>query len=172
MVEELRFFMVDFLKEKFGSNNIIGIEIGVEGGTLSSYLLKHCSNITKLYCIDPWKHFPNSKFDGSKPQESHDYHYKRFLQLTEPYKDRCVVLKMISDEAIYYIKEKVDFIFIDGEHSYDFILRDIINYLPLLKTGGWIGGHDYSTSSVKKAVDEICPNRIIEESNTWWVKNE
>jgi len=39
-------------------------------------------------------------------------------------------------------KESLDFIFIDGDHSYEGVKRDYYNYLPFVKEGGFIAMHD------------------------------
>ena len=37
---------------------------------------------------------------------------------------------------------QVDFMFIDGDHSYEGVKQDFWNYLPLLKEGGYVAFHD------------------------------
>lgn len=54
------------------------------------------------------------------------------------------VFNMDSDSAEKFIKEnKLDFLFIDGNHIYEQVNKDINNYLPKMKIGGIISGHDY-----------------------------
>lgn len=36
----------------------------------------------------------------------------------------------------------LDFLFIDGDHSYDGVKADFSNYRPLVRPGGWIAFHD------------------------------
>ncbi len=62
----------------------------------------------------------------------------------------------------------VDCVFIDGDHSYEGVKRDIIAYTPLVKSdGGVLCGHDYCDPvtgvtidhfGVKQAVDEMFSN--------------
>lgn len=58
------------------------------------------------------------------------------------------------EEIVPMFKEcSFDFIYIDGAHDYESVVRDIELCLPLLKEGAPIGGHDYYTEvqrSVKK----------------------
>ena len=59
---------------------------------------------------------------------------------------KAVKIKTTSDKAFEIFKnsdEKFDFIYIDGNHTYEFVKRDIINALGLIKPGGILGGHDY-----------------------------
>jgi predicted O-methyltransferase YrrM len=48
--------------------------------------------------------------------------------------------------TINFVKEslqnKIDLLFIDGDHSYDGVRKDFINYSPLVRKGGWIAFHD------------------------------
>ncbi len=52
----------------------------------------------------------------------------------------------------------VDLVFIDGDHSYDQVCRDIRAWTPHLKEGGILCGHDYGFDKypgVKQAFDEL-----------------
>ena len=64
-----------------------------------------------------------------------------------------------------------DFVYIDAQHTYEALMRDIGNYLPKIKRGGWIGGHDYSNSftGVIKAVDEIFGRPDYKFCDTSWL---
>lgn len=51
----------------------------------------------------------------------------------------------------------IDFLFIDGNHEYEFIALDCKLWLPLVKPGGYVAFHDYNNvafAGVRKAVDE------------------
>ena len=91
-----------------------------------------------------------------------------------PYLDRIQLMKVESDKAVKLIKDKVDFVWIDGNHDYEQVVRNIKNYIPLVKDGGFIGGHDYGSQSflgVKQAVDEAFGKAAdIEADFVWWVK--
>ena len=54
-------------------------------------------------------------------------------------------IKEYSFDAVERFKdESLDFVYIDGNHSFDNVARDILLYLPKIKKTGFIGGHDYS----------------------------
>jgi len=54
-------------------------------------------------------------------------------------------IKEYSFDAVERFKdESLDFVYIDGDHSFDNVARDILLYLPKIKKTGFIGGHDYS----------------------------
>lgn len=48
-----------------------------------------------------------------------------------------------------------DFVFIDGDHSYEGVIQDIRAYLPKVRKGGIIAGHDYCSLSDAGAFDEM-----------------
>ena len=63
----------------------------------------------------------------------------------------------------------VDMAFIDGEHAYDSVSRDIRNCLKMLSKGALLCGHDYDWHDVKVAVDELVPNRqLVPNTSIWW----
>ena len=63
------------------------------------------------------------------------------------------------DVAVYYEDASLDFVFLDGDHSYDGLKKDIIAWLPKVKKGGIICGHDFclADSGVIQAVTELFP---------------
>jgi cephalosporin hydroxylase len=65
--------------------------------------------------------------------------------------------KVIAD--VYNKISEVDFLFIDGNHSYESVLCDFLLYYPLVKTGGIVGFHDTKLSEsnmgVPKLISEI-----------------
>ena len=77
-----------------------------------------------------------------------------------------------------FIKFDFDLVYLDGDHSALHVSREIEAYLPLLRCGAWIGGHDYTDTpapgdGVKEAVDALLgipPYRFSDGS--WLVRKE
>jgi len=70
----------------------------------------------------------------------------------------CTLIQEKSDDAVdLFDDESIDILYIDGNHEYEYVKDDFINYHDKVKTGGIIAGHDYTNSwpGVKKAVDEM-----------------
>jgi cephalosporin hydroxylase len=65
--------------------------------------------------------------------------------------------KEVRDSLISTLNgRKIDLLFIDGDHSYEGMLRDFYSYGPLVRTGGIIAVHDiYYLEPVAKAWEEI-----------------
>ena len=127
-----------------------GIEIGTCRAESTAYFLEKCPNIDLLTTIDPYKGYQD--WNGEITQETVD----RFMEVAKKnlkkYGKRVKMLREESGNAASNFKnESVDFIFVDGDHSYDATLADCEAYYPLLKKGGLFCGHDYQTiESVKQ----------------------
>ena len=66
----------------------------------------------------------------------------------------------------------IDFLFIDADHSYESVKKDISAWYPKVKSGGIVSGHDWNTKGgVRPAVIECIPGRKINvtECNIWWI---
>ena len=62
----------------------------------------------------------------------------------------------------------IDAIYIDGDHRYEAVKNDIKAWLPKVKPGGIVAGHDYGWDGVKKAVDEIFGDQVQQMKNSTW----
>ena len=63
-------------------------------------------------------------------------------------------IRAYSEEAVVGIPGGLDFVYIDGNHSYDFVKRDVELYGPKLKLGGILGFDDTGFVSVSRVVIE------------------
>lgn len=63
----------------------------------------------------------------------------------------------------------IDFLFIDGGHSEEDVLRDVQLWTSRVREGGIIAGDDYSWEGVNAAVNKMFPNRK-EENDIWWAE--
>lgn len=137
-----------------GKKGLVGAEIGFGNGTNAANLLKELP-LKKLYCIDPY--IAQSYTQGEMEIES--YRTKEALErywnlLSNEY---ISFIQHPSSEATRHFKpQELDFVYIDGNHTYQYVKQDLELYTPLVKKGGYIGGHDYifGQSGVIKAVQE------------------
>lgn len=140
-------------------DNVVGLEIGTCRAESTAYLLDKCPNIIKLYTIDPYKAYED--WNGEITQDVLDMFLVIAQKNLKSFGDRVEMIRETSLNAAKKISEefdepKFDFIFIDGDHSYEATLADCKAYYPLLKSGGFFCGHDYqSLEDVKKAVDDF-----------------
>lgn len=80
-----------------------------------------------------------------------------------------------SKQAAPHLPRAVDVLFIDGDHSYDWVKHDCLLANEVVKPGGLICGHDYGNRTdpgVAKAVDEIYGDdiRIAQGTSIWYIK--
>jgi predicted O-methyltransferase YrrM len=121
----------------------VGIEIGVHEGVNATYLLEALPEL-KLTGVDPYTSYID--WNGLDV----NYETEEFSKIenagraVENKFSRFKLLETTSDKAVTEFEdESVDFVFIDGLHTFEQVLKDCKNYLPKIKPGGIISGHDY-----------------------------
>lgn len=158
--------------------DIVGCEIGIWKAENLCYLLRECNNISRMYAIDPYMQY-NDWNRFIPEQEISQVKNIAFSAINASgNKDKVVFLEKTSFAAKNYIAdESLDFIFIDGDHSYEKAIRDFEWYYSKVKVGGIFSGHDHSLPGVNKALYEFREkNNITSEvkliqSDAWmWYK--
>lgn len=138
-----------------GKRNLRGVEVGVLIGGNARDMIENL-DIEMIYLVD------NFAIGGEKLKKS-------ALFYMSPYERQIKWYFCDSTQIKDDIKD-LDFVYIDGSHSYKNVISDITYWLPRIKEGGVLGGHDYGSNEpgVIKAVDEL-----FKEKNTkgadWWV---
>jgi len=123
-------------------------EIGIRRGDSTLEFLKlGCF----VYMIDPWEDYP--EYD----EKNYDYlsDYSITLERIKGFEGRYQIFRKKSEDAVDEIPDDLDLVYIDGNHAYDFVKEDIVNYWPKIKEGGWLTGDDYGESGVSEAVNEF-----------------
>lgn len=132
----------------------IGAEIGVYKG---QFLRTLCKGGFKMYGIDPWEDYDNYN----------DYKGLDFNAFEQESRDRvssydCTIIKKWSMDAVKDFKdESLDFVFIDGNHSLEFVIEDITAWSKKVRKGGIVAGHDYFRRNTDKAI------HVKDAVNTW-----
>ena len=119
-----------------------GAELGVHEGVTYRHLINTCPNLT-LYGVDMWTHKPIFN--------------EWYRSLKEELKDntKAVIIKESTFTAHRHLDDaSLDFVFIDADHSYKSVKKDINNWLPKVRAGGYICGHDINQEWVQRAVNE------------------
>jgi predicted O-methyltransferase YrrM len=78
---------------------------------------------------------------------------------------------MTTDEAASLFQDgSLDGVFIDADHTYEAVKMDIQNWMPKVRKGGILAGHDYVETwpGVIEAVNESLRDFAITEQ--CWVK--
>ncbi len=115
-----------------------GAEIGVFDGGTSWYLLRSFPQL-RLFGVDPYLAYP--EYDQSRMRQAEQTAVDRLAQFGE----RSIRIKESSVSAAKAIPEEcLDFVFVDGDHTYDAVVEDIKAWYPKVHAGGLFCGHDYS----------------------------
>ena len=144
------------------------IEIGSYAGESTTMFAK---SFKEVIAIDPYL----NDYDLSDITCQYMYLtdvYNTFLNNIDNYKNISHI-KKTSDEAVNKISNDfVDFVYIDGLHTYEQVKKDIANYLPKIKNGGFIGGHDYHPNhqGVVDAINENFKIDFLFHDTSWIFK--
>lgn len=137
------------------------VEVGSWKGKSSVFMAVEIINSgkqIKFDCVDIWTDaaLNNSGYDDVRDVSS-DTFYNLFLDNIEPVKHIITPIRMCSWEcAKLYEDRSLDFVFIDGDHSYEGVTRDLAAWYPKIKQGGVLAGHDYAwTPHIQQAVSEL-----------------
>ena len=153
---------MDAVKERFGNQVIVGAEVGVSNGIHAVNILQNMPNVKLLYLVDPY-------LEGSIWESHKGPAKQRILEATKtatkqkmfPFVNRTQWIYKQFEECTQEDVEPLDFIYIDGNHAYDHIKKDIELAGQLVKKGGVIGGHDIGSLGVDRAVKEFCETKQI-----------
>ncbi len=152
--EESYFSYADIYRrmvEKYPSGSTF-VELGVLHGQSLAFLLVEITNSGKQIQVVGVDNF---KWSMNQMETVH--------KNLRPFSTKYKLVKDDSAAAAAMFKEKsVDLVFIDANHSYECVRADIAAWLPRIKSGGTMAGHDYEPSfpGVKQAVDEAFGDRV------------
>ena len=85
---------------------------------------------------------------------------------------RATYHEMLTSQAAMLVSTaSLDFVFVDADHKYESVKNDILRWLPKLREGGVMLGHDYNPPvypGVVKAVHEIFKDRVRVHPGEVW----
>ena len=128
-----------------------------------------------MIAVDLWApQAPRPDIIGAETYEHfmHEKSYARFSEvMKQNYPGRVDILRMKTHDASRFIKdESLDFVFVDADHSYEGCKQDIEDWLPKIRRGGIICGHDLHWPTVEKAVSEKFKEYVAYPDNVWVVQ--
>lgn len=152
----------------------VGAEIGVAEG---AYALELCNTIPglKYYGVDPWPRDGKIKYHI---QARYELAKKRLA----PY-DATFIKKTSMEAVKEFQNSSIDFVYIDANHQFDYVVNDIIEWTKKVKKGGIVAGHDYhvaKTCGVIEAVDAYVHAHSYRlnltsnpgETTSWWFEKK
>ena len=143
------------LQKLIEKNNVKTMaEVGVRDGRTTFYLLDNNPDL-KIFAIDT-----NTKTFYGELQK-------------QKYGNRLVPLEGLSEHMADHLADaSLDLVFIDANHNYEYVKKDIIKYTPKLKSTGLLTGHDIYYPGVNKAVNEMIADYDVAPNFVWIKKNE
>ena len=124
------------------------VEVGSWKGRSAAFMSVEIINSNKnikFDCVDTWKgSIEHTTYDVITEEKLYDV----FLSNIEPVKHIINPIRMTSIEASkLYEDNSLDFVFIDASHEYEDVKEDILAWLPKVKKGGVLAGHDYDNTN-------------------------
>ena len=120
----------------------VGVEVGVERGVYTEVLCR-ANPQAKIYGVDAWQHY--DEYRDHVSQEKLDGFYEDAAQRLAPYD--CELIRKFSLEAARdFEPESLDFVYIDGNHSLEYVIEDISRWSKRVRPDGIVSGHDYRKS--------------------------
>jgi SAM-dependent methyltransferase len=122
-----------------------GAEIGVEQGKFSEVLLAGIPGL-HLYSIDPWERY--ERYGEAREQHLMERFHQEAVARLAPY--NCSLVHATSMEAVkQFAPRSLDFVYIDGNHMFEYVVADIAEWAHVVKPGGIMCGHDFCQPKAK-----------------------
>lgn len=138
-------------------------ELGCAEGNFSRDMLEWG---VELYMVDLWDTIPGQRGDGGYEKEWHEKNYQEAMKKVAKYGDRVHVLRGMTAEMAKYVEdESLGLLYLDADHSYDGVMRDLEAWWPKLSKGGYCSSHDYLSGEygVQQAVKDFTRRHKIFE---------
>lgn len=152
------------------------VEVGSFVGTSSAIFAEQLQQQGILYCVDTWKGTPSDvskqwvdAIGGQKPL------FEQFKQNMAAYIKQNTVVPVMgtSLETAQRLREQglqADLVFIDADHTR--VAEDIAAWMPLVRPGGIICGHDYNPEVFDAVVRDVQAafGDTVDVNATVWIK--
>lgn len=119
--------------------------IGVEVGSFKGEFAKEVCEVWKgrLYMVDVWRGLGEEYIDSSN-HNMHTDAYAEAMKNIKGFEDRAIMVRADSATAVdMFPDNSLDFVYIDANHAYDYVVQDIKLWYPKVKKEGYLLGHDY-----------------------------
>lgn len=145
-----------------------GAEIGVYKGGNSRRMLDTIPKL-RLYCVDFWLPI------GRRTTESQAFTYRKMQRKLRRYirNRQARVIVMSSLDAVKKFKDNsLDFVYIDANHNFDFVVQDIIEWTKKVREGGIVSGHDYYANQIYGVVEAVKAYTNAHRIDSWFILDD
>jgi hypothetical protein len=145
-----------------------GAEIGVWKGEFSAKFCEGNPDLEML-CVDPWQAHDawhdRKKSQGPDAEKILEGAYQEACARLRPLK--ATILREFSVEAAKTVPDgSLDFVYIDGNHVLDAVLEDLAAWVPKVRVGGFVSGHDYRVNPAKPFI------QVVPAVNRWTAEHQ
>ena len=140
---------------------------------MSTKIFLDNASVSKMYCIDPWIGGYDEN-DGASFSNMDEVEAEFDERIYTKYTNVIKIKELSVDACEQFEDEFFDVVYIDGDHTYNGVMSDIRSYLPKVKHGGLLCGHDYWDSGLvapKQAVDDVFgkPDMVFSDGS-WMIR--
>jgi predicted O-methyltransferase YrrM len=128
------------------------IELGSDRGVSTEVFLL---TTARVVAVDPWEH---------------EGYYQEFLERCGAYPN-LETCRGKSPGVLDRFGAEFDLCYIDADHSYEAVRRDIQACTKIVKPDGFLAGHDYHQPQVEEAVRSLIDDPIAFRDGSWLAKN-
>lgn len=148
-----------------------GAEVGVAEGIFSKVLCLHIPNI-QLSCVDLWDvYYRTNTKTPLKTRSDQERCLALAHEKLDPY-GATFIRKPSVEGSKEFEDNSLDFVYIDGDHGFDYVMQDLIVWSRKVRPGGIVAGHDYYRfrgAGVVNAVDAYTTAHQIYE---WFLDDQ
>lgn len=130
------------------------VEVGSYHGKSAvnfAYAVRKRGGDATIFCVDTWR---NENIEFARNVDV----FARFEANVAPYRDLIVPLRGRSEEVgAAWDRGPIDVLFIDGDHSFEGVTRDVEAWVPHVKPGGLVMFHDTGLEEVWKGIQATLP---------------
>jgi predicted O-methyltransferase YrrM len=146
------------------------VEIGVWKGRSISNILDICrANRNRLVAIDTWQLADDDPdFLEARSRDIRQVFIENLRILG--HLDTVEILREDSAQAATHFDDgSVDLLFLDADHSYEAVKRDLCAWRPKMKPGGTLAGHDYIwKEGVRRAIHDVFGDHVALLGGSIW----
>lgn len=121
----------------------VGAEIGVQNGYFARQVLDQWEG-KLLYLIDVWQQLPDYEDVANVPPGEQVHRLLSAIRRVSPHWRRVRFLQELSENAARMIPDgSLDWVYIDANHEFTSVVKDLTTWAPKVREGGVVAGHDY-----------------------------
>lgn len=147
---------------KLVPDNGIIVEVGSMFGK-SALAWATQSKASKIYCVDTFNEEYNVEHGLSDsiclekryPLSGVEYNILKIFTENTKHEPRIIPIRKFSPHNVIIPEDKIDLFFLDASHTNPNDWENIEFYLPMIKNGGIISGHDHDIEQFPDVVDNV-----------------